>query len=57
MALKRAVLLVSQFNLNSFVMDTTSQLEGFRHDGHTLGVDRAHVGSLKDRPSSLPAGP
>ena len=46
LALKRAVVnlfLKSEFDLSSFTTDSSRQLDVFRHDGHSLGVDGTQV--------------
>lgn len=35
-------------SLSSLSADSASQLDVFRHDGHTLGVDGAQVGVLEE---------
>ena len=40
--------LVGRIDLSSFTTDSASKLDVFWHDGHSLGVDGAQVGVLKE---------
>ena len=42
------LIFVGRIDLSSFTTDSASKLDVFGHDGHSLGMDGAQVGVLKE---------